>query len=129
MPYKSEALKVLRTIKKAGNGGELTLRVPAKSDPLSGITLGPPVLHKVFFVAVNYSREDLNDPSLANGLMKVLISPLGEDGNPIPDYLDIVENKNTSAILPDGTTFKVLHTKTTKPDGMYSIVTRAFLGG
>lgn len=129
MPFENETLQLLRTILKTGNNGLITLKVPAKTDPLSGITTGQPVFHEVPFAVVNYSREDLSDPSLANGLTKILLSPLTIDAQPIPDFLSIVENKNTVAIFPDGDTFKILHTKTTKPDGKTVLVTRAFLGG
>lgn len=129
MLYEAQIRQVLATVLRAGSGQILKLKVPAKADPLSGITTQPAQIYEAPFATVTYNREDIADPSLANGLTKVLISPVTKEMNPIPDFVNIVENKGTVAILPTGEEFKILHTKTTRPDGVTPIITRAFLGG
>lgn len=129
MLYKREISQVLLTVLHAGNGGILKIGIPPATDPLSGIPTGPMVEHESPFVVVTYSREDISNPSLANGLTKVLICPVTKDGVPIPDFIDIVENKNAVVTFPDGKEFKILHSNVVKPDGKTPIVARAFLGG
>lgn len=129
MPYSREQKQVLGTITKAGNGAELTIIVPAKSDPLSGIVTGLPTELKAPFAVVKYSREDFANPSLANGLMKVILSPLDKAGVAIPDLVKSIEDKNASVALASGERFKIRHTETVKPDGLTPIVSRVFLGG
>lgn len=129
MLYKREIQQVLSSVLRAGNGQEITLSIPAPTDPMTGIKTGPDIEHKAPFAVVSYNREEIYDPSLANGLVKVLICPVTKDLEIIPDFVNIVENKNVTVILPDGKRFQILHNKTTKPDGSTPIVTRAFLGG
>lgn len=129
MLCKRERLQVFKTIKWVGKGRKLVIRIPAQTDPLSGIPTGVSLEYSLHYCTINYNREELINPSIANGLMKILVPSLLSESEEVVDFLDLVENKSATVILPNGKEFRILHNSSVTTDGITPLVSRLFLGG
>lgn len=128
MAYNRELYQIQKSIIKAGDGAELDIIINKGLDPITGFPLGTEVVSTLYFVAVNYTREDIGNPSLANGLLKIIVSPLRSTGNLLDKFTEIVERKGVKLKLPDGKEFGVRHSQITRADGVTPIMARIFLG-
>jgi hypothetical protein len=129
MVYSREVQQITNAILKAGKGMEVTLKSPPPVDPFSGRPVGEGVDVPVNTVSVSYSREDIANQSLANGLTKLLLAPL-YNGEFVEDLNKIVENKNSKVKFSDGREFYIRYSQTTSPnsDLLEPLLIRIFVG-
>lgn len=128
MAYSRELKQIQKAIIRVGDGAVAVLKTPPSRYPSEGNPAGTISSLEANFVAVNYTREDISDDSLANGLLKILITPLSSDGEDLVDFVEIIENKGTQVTLPDGKEFGIRHSQITRPDGVTPLLARIFLG-
>ncbi len=130
MPYKRQTLQSHNTIVKAGNNSTLEIISPSKVDPVSGLSKGLPETIRVNYTQTHYTSQDLADSGVANGLTKLLISPLDSNGKEIPDFARLLQNKNTFVKLEgDGSKVSIKLAKIVMPDSKTPILARVFIGG
>lgn len=127
MSYDRQAKVVTDLFIRSSGGSEATLIIPPPKDPFTGRPLGEATSQPVYAVTAKYSREDIANPSLANGLLKVLIAPLYE-GNPVPNLIDIVENKESKITLPNNKTYSIRYVTPTQPDAVTPLLVSIFVG-
>lgn len=128
MAYSREIKQVHDSIVRAGDGARATIITQGEYDPITGIPLGTGDSTDFYCVAVNYTREDIADPSLSNGLLKLLITPLRPDGLLDNQFEEFIEDKNNKVRLEGGKEFFIRHSQITRPDGYTPILARLFLG-
>ena len=128
MAYKREIQQVHDSIVRAGDGAKAEIITQGTTDPITGIPTGTGSSTEFYCVAVNYSREDIADPALANGLLKILISPLKPDGTFEGGFEGLVESKGNKVKLGNGKEFFIRHSQITRPDGKTPVLARLFLG-
>ena len=128
MGYSRELKQIQKAIVRAGDGAVAVLKTPPSRYPSEGKPAGTSSVLEANFVAVNYTREDISDDSLANGLLKILITPLSSSGDSLVDFVEIIETKGTQVTLPDGKEFGIRHSQISRPDGVTPILARIFLG-
>lgn len=128
MSYNKEIQQVHDSIVRAGDGAKAEIISQGTTDPITGVPTGSGARTSVYCVAVNYTKEDISDPSLAHGLLKLLISPRGTDGATIENFIDLIEDKGNKVKLSNGKEFTIRHSQTTRPDGVTPILARIFLG-
>lgn len=128
MAYKREIQQVYESIVRAGDGAEAEIITQGSYDPITGVPTGTGASTAFYCVAVNYSREDIADPALANGLLKILISPLKPDGSFESNFEELVESKDNKVKLENGKEFFIRHSQITRPDGKTPVLARLFLG-
>ena len=126
MPYDRERLQVLNSIKRAGNGEQVTVEVT------SGGGMGAPQATQqaftAYFAQVNYSSKDVADPTIANGLMKIIIPAINDAGAELSNFNSVL-NKSAKVVFTDGTKVGIKMAKVTQPDHKTPILARLFLGG
>lgn len=128
MAYNREASQVQRAILRAGDGAEAVFKTTGGTDPITGFPDGTGRTETLNFVSVNYSREDIANPSLANGMLKILVSPLKLGGEDVEDFVSLIESKGLKVTLPDGKKFTAKYSQITRADGVTPILARVFLG-
>lgn len=127
MPFEREQQQVLATIKKAGNLQKGRIKT-YKADPMGGGTVL--VLNiEIYFAQVAYNGRDFADPSLANGLFKIIVPAINDDGVNNNDLKKLITNKSAKFVYPDGREVGVINTRITMPDGVTPILVRMYLGG
>lgn len=130
MNYRSEAQGILKTIKRAGANTQIKLIVPAAKGAFSGVSLGGDLEIMLYMAQLEYTDQELADDSLANGLMKIVVSPLMEDGATFyPDFISMIRNKGARVQFNDGRKVSVKVARVTAVDGVTPILGRIYLGG
>lgn len=130
MNFRAEAQAVLKTIKKAGANTTVKIIVPAKKDAFTGISSGNPTELTVYMAQVEYTDTELADSALANGLMKLVVSPLNtEEIEPQGGFIAAVKGKGTMVEFSDSRKLAIKVARITAPDGVTPILSRLFIGG
>jgi hypothetical protein len=130
MRFKREALSILKTIQRAGYHEKVVIIIPSKRDNFSGVQVGAPEEIPAFMAQVEYTDKELADDTLANGLMKILVSPVLEDlSGYIPSFISLIRNKGTMIRFSDGRLLSIRVSRFTAPDGVTPILSRIYLGG
>lgn len=126
MPYDRERLQVLNSIKRAGAGEKVSIEVT------TGGSMGAPgatqQLFSAYFAQVNYTNRELSDPSLANGLMKIIIPAIDDAGVEHPNFKSVMQ-KSAKAVFANGDSISVKMVRITEPDHKTPVMARLFLGG
>lgn len=128
MAYKREVQQVHDSIVRAGDGAKAEIVTQGSYDPITGVPTGSGASVEFYCVAVNYTREDIADPALANGLLKLLITPLRPDGTFDESFESLIESKDNKVKLENGKEFFIRHSQITRPDSVTPILARVFLG-
>lgn len=126
MAFNREQQQVLSTIKKAGNGQKGYIKT-YKSSPMGGGYVEVLSLHTYFAVSA-MDGKDFSNPSLANGLFKLLIPAIKDDKSLLTDFNKLSTDKTIKFIFPDGREVGVINTKVTSPDGINPILARLYVG-
>ncbi len=128
MGYKREIQQAHNAIVRAGDGSRAEIITQGSYDPITGVPTGSGTSTEFYCVAVNYTREDIADPALANGLLKLLITPLKPDGIFDESFESLIESKDNKVKLENGKEFFIRHSQITRPDSITPILARVFLG-
>lgn len=128
MAYDREVSQVQKAILRAGDRAEAVFKTTGGNDPITGFPDGTGRTEVLNFVAVNYSKEDIANPTLANGMLKILVSPLKMSGESVTDFTSLVESKGVKVTLPDGKEFTAKYSQITRADGVTPVLARVFLG-
>ncbi len=130
MRYTRQARQVHNMVVKSGNGSKVKITAPSKSNPVTGISEGADMSIEVYFVQTQYTSLDLNDSGIANGLTKLIVSPLDSNGNQVKDFVKLLQHKN-AFVNYEGSNSKVSIklAKIVMPDGETPITARVFIGG
>lgn len=127
MPFEREQQQVLATIKKAGNKQKGYIKT-YQSDPMGGGYVED-LSVETYFAQSSLNGKDYSDPSLANGLFKLLIPAVTDSMSTLIDFTKILNNKTTKFIFPDGREVGIINVKLTMPDGVTPILARLYAGG
>jgi hypothetical protein len=127
MDYKREQQQLLGTIKKSGNSQKGTIKT-FKSNPMGGAAI-PNYTIVNYFAQVAYDGKDFADPTLANGLFKVILPAINEDGLVDFHITKLPTDKSAKFVYPDGREVGIIRTKITAVDGVTPLLIRLYLGG
>lgn len=128
MPFAREQSQLLATIKKAGGGSKGRLQT-FTSDPFGGGGVGLDLDEEVYFAQVEYNSKDLADTTLANGLFKLIIPVIDDQGVVNNNLKKLITDKTGKFLYPDGRSVSIIRSKITSPDGVTPILLRIYLGG
>ena len=126
MAYDREKRQVANTLKAAGYGATIKVEYVGGRHPTSGF---PTKIESpdIYFTQVSYSNEDLANNSIAEGLVKILVASIDQNGQDIPNFAKIVSDKTGVVIFKDGTRMSIKNAQVTKADGVNPILGRLFL--
>jgi len=127
MAYKREQQQMLGTVKKAGNLQKGTIKT-FKSNPMGGPAV-PNYTIVNYFAQVAYNGKDYADPSLANGLFKIILPAIDDNGLVDLNIKKLPNDKSAKFVYPDGREVGVISTRITAVDGVTPILVRLYLGG
>lgn len=128
MGFSREIQQTHDAIVRAGDGSKAEIITQGTYDPVTGVPTGSGTATEFYCVAVNYTREDIADPALANGLLKLLVTPLKPDGVLDENFESLIESKDNKVKLENGKEFFIRHSQITRPDSITPILARVFLG-
>lgn len=133
MSYEIERIQTRDGIIKIGNGSTAVISFITKGveDRMSGIATSSTTTEMTVFVArVDLTYKEQISDSISEGAMKLLVSPLDENGDMIANFEDIVKSSNALVTLPDTTTqLSIKHYKLTSPNFGDPILARIYIGG
>jgi hypothetical protein len=126
MAFEREQRKVLATVKRIGAGQKGFIKT-YKSDPMGGGNV-PDLNVETYFAQSSMDGRDFSDPSLANGLFKLLIPAIDNSISVIMDFNNLVNNKTATFVYPDGREVNVINVKVSCPDGVTPLLARLYVG-
>jgi len=128
MPYDREISQIFNTIKKAGNGASCTVERRSGIDEITGEG-GSIESFTAYFCVESYNNLENPVHSNLKEDIKILLTPLLENGTIIPNFVDICRDKSAIVTLPSGESRGVSYARVTYPDTVNPLLARMTIGG